>query len=441
MIDEQQLRDLLLLHDLIDEGGLAAAAQLQQRHGGDLYGVLIDHGLVPEESLVALVGQVLRVPCVSLKDFKADPDLSRMLPAELAARWRAIPLGWDQTPDGKTQVYLAMANPLDMEALEELGDYAGGDVVPLLAGPIDIDQTLERVYGGVIYKLRNSLEALYGGAGNDTRGPVTMDGVAGPSVSQLLSVSISGEHDPRSVHLFRDVGSRDPLALPRDEPPSYVGNRGMLRLPTLSEFPMPEEPVSLHLPKRDLSTARSRSSSIVPVRRGPALDVDLEKLLDPSEDPMLEVGLEDEEINEELFNISDSRIFSPGALSDLGRQRLQEAQRMAGLASNARTATKRTQHLSALGDSSVPGAKLGAALPQDPPSADQERRFQIPRELTKRSVRILGRAAPSDESLDELMKKTSGKAMLRALARLLVAQGIIQADDLRAAIERERERE
>jgi type IV pilus assembly protein PilB len=160
MIDEQQLRDLLLLHDLVDEGGLAAAAQLQQRHGGDLYGVLIDHGLVPEESLVALVGQVLRVPCVSLKDFKADPDLSRMLPAELAARWRAVPLGWDQTPDGKTQVYLAMANPLDMEALEELGDYAGGDVVPLLAGPIDIDQTLERVYGGAIYKLRNSLEAL-----------------------------------------------------------------------------------------------------------------------------------------------------------------------------------------------------------------------------------------------------------------------------------------
>ncbi len=142
MIPDREMASLLLEHHLIDRARLDEAMGLQKRHGGELYTVAIENGLVDEEQTIRLVAQKLSLPCVSLRAFEADPEVLELVPAHLARRHQVIPVGLGDDDS----LYLAMANPIDFDAMEEVGQRAGRDVVALLAGPLDIERTLERVY-------------------------------------------------------------------------------------------------------------------------------------------------------------------------------------------------------------------------------------------------------------------------------------------------------
>jgi len=86
----------------------------------------------------------LNIPCVSLKEFKGTEDVIDLLSAELAKRYKVIPLGLDKS---QRSLYLAMANPIDVFAMDEVSTTTGCDVMAFLAGPLDIAQALERCYG------------------------------------------------------------------------------------------------------------------------------------------------------------------------------------------------------------------------------------------------------------------------------------------------------
>ncbi|MEO1271166.1 MAG: hypothetical protein AAFX99_23995, partial [Myxococcota bacterium] len=158
MIGDRQLTELLLSQELLDRDGLQEALRLQKRHGGDLYGIVIENCLVDEEHTVTCVAKQLNIPCVSLKDFQGTPDVIDLLSAELATRYKVVPLGL--TRDQRS-LYLAMANPIDVTAMEEVSTATGCDVMAFLAGPLDIAQTLERCYGRMIYDNRSLMSSVF----------------------------------------------------------------------------------------------------------------------------------------------------------------------------------------------------------------------------------------------------------------------------------------
>ena len=142
MIDDRELAGLLIGKRLIDEKRLAEARSLQTRYGGSLYNVAIENGFVDEEQTIQVVGKRLNIPCVSLKDFEAEDDLLELIPPHLAETHKIVPVGIAED----NSLYLAMANPIDVEAMHLVAEATGHDVVALLAGPLDIDRTIERVY-------------------------------------------------------------------------------------------------------------------------------------------------------------------------------------------------------------------------------------------------------------------------------------------------------
>ena len=158
MIGDRQLTELLLSQELLDRDGLQEALRIQKRHGGDLYGIVIENCLVDEERTVTCVAKQLNIPCVSLKDFQGTADVIDLLSAELATRYKVIPLGL--TRDQRS-LYLAMANPIDVMAMEEVSTATGCDVMAFLAGPLDIAQTLERCYGRLIYDNRSLMSSVF----------------------------------------------------------------------------------------------------------------------------------------------------------------------------------------------------------------------------------------------------------------------------------------
>ena len=76
---------------------------------------------------------------------QADPAVQQRLGAETAAQWRAVPLG--RLPGDVERIAVAVLDPLGDDALYELADALGAQVVAAVAPQLRILYHLERVYG------------------------------------------------------------------------------------------------------------------------------------------------------------------------------------------------------------------------------------------------------------------------------------------------------
>lgn len=146
MLDDRQLSQIFLRKELINDETLKQAQGICQETGKSLYHVLIENKLVEEERAIVAVSKQLNLPCVSLREFEPNPKILELVPVSLANAYQLMPLGLTEE-DGERKLYVAMGNPLDLEAIEEVSKQSGFPVVPLLAGPLDVSEAVAEAYG------------------------------------------------------------------------------------------------------------------------------------------------------------------------------------------------------------------------------------------------------------------------------------------------------
>ena len=135
------------LGDILLEGGLVTSAQLQsaydehQRAGRALGRVLVDQGVLTESQLVAALAQQIGMRFVELGDFPVDPSAVSMVPGPLARRYVVLPFGFE---DGK--LLLAMADPANFLAIEDVRAVTQIDVKPCVATRSDVLAAIDRHY-------------------------------------------------------------------------------------------------------------------------------------------------------------------------------------------------------------------------------------------------------------------------------------------------------
>lgn len=146
MLEDRQLSQMFLRKGLIDDATLQKATQISSSRGTSLYDTLLGERMVDEEKAIVAVSKQLNLPCVSLKEFEANPKILALVAMDLAERLRLMPLGLTEE-DGERKLFVAMANPLDLEAIELVSKASGFPVVQLLAGPSDVREAIARSYG------------------------------------------------------------------------------------------------------------------------------------------------------------------------------------------------------------------------------------------------------------------------------------------------------
>jgi len=132
---------------LLLEGGLITSEQLEQalveRKSGEFLGeALVRLGFLPETQLIPILAEQLHVPAVSLKAQAVDPEAVRKVSARLATRYHCVPL----TLTNGT-LHLAMADPFNVGALDELRLLLKCELKPFLAGSREIEEAIQRYYG------------------------------------------------------------------------------------------------------------------------------------------------------------------------------------------------------------------------------------------------------------------------------------------------------
>lgn len=139
----RKLGEILVAGQRVSPADLKKALDAQLIFGGRLGTNLLDLGLLDEQSLIEALEEQKQVAVATPRMFEeASGDALRLVSAALASRHRIIPLALE---DRKLKV--AMLDPLDLIAIDELAFATGCTVIPYLAPEIRLLYWLERYYG------------------------------------------------------------------------------------------------------------------------------------------------------------------------------------------------------------------------------------------------------------------------------------------------------
>ena len=140
-----RLGDLLVRMGVLTQPELDHALSLQLRHRVRLGQILIDHGLVPEQQVVAALAQVSGLPRLDLHTQAIDATASRWIPREWAEQHHIAPLTADRRARTLT---VAVADPTDVGPLDDLAFRTGLEIKPLVAGDLEVAHLLRHLFHG-----------------------------------------------------------------------------------------------------------------------------------------------------------------------------------------------------------------------------------------------------------------------------------------------------
>jgi type IV pilus assembly protein PilB len=136
-----RLAEILLQAGLAKEDDLRRARQAAQERGGSLAFHLVSEGGVDEAELVRVVGRALRMPTVSLRGKRVDPEVLRLVPAELAESYGCVPL-FVKEEGGSRALYLGIEDPTDQAVADDVSFRVGLRVRTVVVGPLELRQAL-----------------------------------------------------------------------------------------------------------------------------------------------------------------------------------------------------------------------------------------------------------------------------------------------------------
>jgi type IV pilus assembly protein PilB len=131
----------LLEARLIDEHALVKAAQQMKQVGGTMTGNLVKIGAISEDSLLEFLSRLYSTPSIDLKNFEPDPNLTRLIPGDVATKFMALPV----SRTGRRLV-VAMANPTNIFAIDDIKFITGFEVEPHVATETALKKAIDRSY-------------------------------------------------------------------------------------------------------------------------------------------------------------------------------------------------------------------------------------------------------------------------------------------------------
>ena len=121
----------------------------QKRLNKPLASLLLEKKLITESTVLDLLEDHLQLKRIDLYDYEVCPESTALVTPDIALRFQILPVGKDAE-----NLYLAMADPLDLDAIDYISRLTGMTIVPLIAGPLAVADAINRHY----YLTADSLE-------------------------------------------------------------------------------------------------------------------------------------------------------------------------------------------------------------------------------------------------------------------------------------------
>ncbi len=142
MAKKPVLGEMLVAAGFITEEQAAECITLQATTGQRIGDILIEKGYITQTELMRVLENQLKVPYVDLDHTDANPALAKHIPVELARRNILAPV----SVKGNV-LYVAIDDPKNFRALDEIRKVARMEVQPMLASARSVQSFTDRVYG------------------------------------------------------------------------------------------------------------------------------------------------------------------------------------------------------------------------------------------------------------------------------------------------------
>ena len=136
-----KLGDLLVKSGTITQAQLDEALELQTGSGERLGSILQKHGFITERQLIDTLMNQLGVEFVDLNNYNIPPEMAQLLPKSTAKKHMVVPIR-----ASRTDVRLAMADPLNFVAIEEVRAITKKRVIPLIATAAAVERAVQNLY-------------------------------------------------------------------------------------------------------------------------------------------------------------------------------------------------------------------------------------------------------------------------------------------------------
>ena len=180
----ERIADVLIEDGLLLPNQFQEATELQKKVGGRLLKILTDKNYVTEQDMVIATGRCLDTPPINLSKVRVPEEVSELVPKDMARGHKLAPvckLG--------NKLFVAMADPLNVLALDDLRQRTKLEIVPMITTERSITEALSGV------------------------------GTAGSSMEQVLRDAQSQADSVEEVKVKREDIDLDKLAVESEDAP------------------------------------------------------------------------------------------------------------------------------------------------------------------------------------------------------------------------------
>lgn len=142
VVDQRKLGQILVDQGMINHDQLEDALREQQRSGLFVGEILVARGVVSEEQVAKSLSEQLGYAYVDIREMSLEPRAVDAIPESLCRSTMSVPLFISQNI-----LTVAMANALDVRAVEQIQTTCGMIVRPVFACPSSIRTAIDKHYG------------------------------------------------------------------------------------------------------------------------------------------------------------------------------------------------------------------------------------------------------------------------------------------------------
>lgn len=244
MKNRKYLGDLLIEAGLITREQLNKALVTQKTTRERLGRILVNLGYITEEDITRVLEVHLGVPYLDMSAMTISRDVAMTVPASLAERHHVIPV----KKEGK-KITLAMADPTNFFAIDDVRMVTGCEIVPVFAAERDILHFINQIYGvklveKAVNKLRPEDSQASPGVSTTDEAPVVS--IVNSLIAQAVKERASDIHiEPQEqyvrVRLRVDGMLREGVTIPKASYPSILSRIKIISELDISEKRLPQD--------------------------------------------------------------------------------------------------------------------------------------------------------------------------------------------------------
>jgi len=252
---QQQVEDTLVTDGVLTPEQMGYLKDKATKENAPLLTLLVSSGKVSDEALTKAIAQANKVPYVNLSTVHIDPNVLKLLPAEVANRYMAVPLG-----EMQSRLVVAMLDADNVQAVDFLSNKIGRPLKVYAASEAGIRQVLRQYQGNISDAVAGEISDMVPPVGDMAADAVAGDGktintiVQDSPISKALStileyaakngasdVHIEPLQDALKIRCRVDGILREILRLPKSTEPPLVSRIKILSNLKIDEHRIPQD--------------------------------------------------------------------------------------------------------------------------------------------------------------------------------------------------------